>query len=150
MYKKVSIVILGILLVLSVLGNMYFYKQTKKLDYSIMIGKPVESDYSTTAVDYHETLTDKDSDKATLLIFSLMDGVSIDKPEISKSLPNLAIMFSDRRQNLGYYTAKFWIDGDTVIIENSLSESKYRLLDGHRAEELKNLIESYKVKIYTD
>ena len=150
MYKKVSIVLLGILLALSVLGNVYFYKQTKKLDYSIMIGKPVGNDYLTTAVDYHETLTDKDSDKATLLIFSLMDGVSIDKPEISENLPNLAIMFSDRRQKIGYYTAKFWVDGDTVIIENSLSEPKYRLLDGYRAEELKKLIETYKVKIYTD
>ena len=76
--------------------------------------------------------------------------VSIDKPEISENLPNLAIMFSDRRQKIGYYTAKFWVDGDTVIIENSLSEPKYRLLDGHRAEELKQLIETYKVKIYTD
>ena len=72
MYKKVSIVLLGILLALSVLGNVYFYKQTKKLDYSITIGKPVGNDYSTTAVNYHETLTDKDSDKATLLIFSLI------------------------------------------------------------------------------
>ena len=101
-------------------------------------------------IDYYETLTDKDSDKATLLIFSLMDGVSIDKPEISENLPNLSIMFSDRRQNLGFHIAKFWIDDDTVIIENGLSESNYRILDGHRAEELKKLIETYKVKIYTD
>lgn len=150
MYKKVLIGILGILLVLSALGNVYFYKQTKKLDYSIIIGKPVGNNSSTMGIHYHETLTDKDSDQATLLIFSLMDGVSIDKPEISKNLPNLAIMFSDRRQNLGFYTAKFWIDGDTVIMENSLAEPEYRLIDGYRTEELKELIESYKVKAYTD
>lgn len=142
MYKKILIVISIALL----LGNIYFYNKTENLDYAITIGVPTGSDYSSMGIDYYEPLTDKD--EANLLIFSLMDGVSIDKPKVCKELPNLAIMFSDWKKNISYYKVYLWINGNDVVIASDESQPKYKIIDDSRAIEVKKIIEKYKVKTY--
>lgn len=145
MYKKILIVISIALLVL---GNIYFYNKTENLDYAITIGVPTGNDYSTMGIDYYEPLTDKDKDEANLLIFSLMDGVSIDKPKVCEELPNVAIMFSDWKNNISYYKVYLWINGNDVVIASDEFQPKYKIIDDSRAIEIKKIIEKYKVKTY--
>lgn len=146
MYKKVLI---GIVIVLLVCGNIYFYNQSQKLDYRIMMGVPVtgQGDYPSTGINfYDEPLSDRDD--ANLLILSFMDGVSVDKPKVCEKLPNLTVVFNDWKKNISYYQVNLWIDGDKVIIGTNTHESKYKIIDSSQAIELKKIIERYPTKTY--
>lgn len=145
MYKKVLLVIFIVLLVL---GNIYFYNQAKKLDYAITIGKPVGSNYQTMGVNFYEPLSDRDD--ANLLIFSLMDGVSVDKPKVFEELPNLTVWFNDWEKNTSYYQANLWINENSIIIETNRhgDQPKYKIIDSSKSSELKKLIKKYTVKTY--
>lgn len=146
MYKKVLFVIFIALLVL---GNIYFYNKTEKLDYAITIGKPVGNYSATTGVDgvdFYEPVTDRE--EANLLIFSFMNGVSIDKPKICENLPDLTIVFNDWKKNIAYYQVNLWVDGDSVVIANDGNEPEYKIINNGREVELKKIIERYGTKVY--
>ena len=146
MYKKILILI--IIIVLGI-GNIYFYKQSKKLVYDINIGVPVDVEGETYGIDFYETLSDRD--EANLLIFSFMSGVSIEKPKVCEELPKLTVWFSEWEKGITYRQVNMWIDNDKVIIETDVNSEmpNYRMIDGNRAEDLKKIIEKYSVtKIY--
>lgn len=145
MYKKVLFIIFIALL----LGNIYFYNKTEKLDYAITIGKPVGKYSATTGVDgvdFYEPVTDRE--EANLLIFSFMKGVSIDKPKICENLPDLTIVFNDWEKNIAYYQVNLWVDGDSVVITNDGYEPEYKIINDGGAVEIKKIIEMYGTKVY--
>lgn len=144
MYKKVFIIIVTILLVA---GNIYFYNQSKKLDYRITVGKPVGNDYATMGIDlYDKPLSNKD--EYNLLIFSLINGTYIEKPEVCEKLPDLQISFNDWEENIEYSIVNFWINEDSVVIELNGQKPDYRIIEGSRATDLKKIIERYPNKTY--
>lgn len=151
MYKKILIAIVIIVLGL---GNIYFYNQSKKLDYAIRIGTTVEGhiveedgNYPSIGFDFYEPLSDRD--EANILLFSLLNGVSVEKPKVCETLPNLVVYISDWKNEITYYTASMWIDDDIVIIKIDVDDTEYKAISGKSASDLKNLIEKYDVtKIY--
>ncbi len=146
MVKKILFVIFIALLVL---GNIYFYSKTEKLDYAITIGKPVGKYSKTTGVDgvvFYEPVTDKG--EANLLIFSFMKGVSIDKPKKCENLPDLTVVFNDWEKNIAYYQVNLWVDGDNVVIANDGPGPEYKMINNGRAVELKKIIERYGTMVY--
>lgn len=149
MYKKILIAIIIIVLGL---GNVYFYNKSKKLDYAIRIGTPTEGyivkedgNFPSTGIDFYEPLSDRN--EANILLFSLLNSVSVEKPKVCETLPNLVVYISEWKNGVTYYQVSMWIDDDTVIIKTDIddTESKYKAISGTRASDLKNLIEKYDV-----
>ena len=148
MYKKVLLVTFIVLLVL---GNIFFYNQTQKLDYSITIGIPImgEGTYPSMGIDfYDEPLSDRN--EANLLIFSFMNAVSIDKPKVCEELPNLTVWINDWKNGISYYQVNLWLNENSIIIESDEcgEEPKYKIIDGSNVTELKKVFERYKDKTY--
>lgn len=143
MHKKIFFIILTALLVLS---SVYFYKKTEKLDYAIRIGTPVGSGSSIDRTDFAKPLSDKG--EANILIFSLMDSISIDKPKICEKLPDSTIWFDDWNVGATYFIVNLWVDDNAIIVETDVHspEPTFKEIVGDRATELKKIIDKYKIK----
>lgn len=143
MYKKI---LLALLVALLILGNVYFYNKTEKIDYAIKIGTPSGSGSSVERTDFSKPLSDKD--EANALIFSLMDGISIDKPKVCEKLPNSTIWFDDWNIGATYFIVNLWVDENDIIVETNVNSSAptYKKIIGDRATSINNLINKYKIK----
>ncbi|MGL5087233.1 MAG: hypothetical protein ACRC68_16225 [Clostridium sp.] len=149
MYKKILVIILIAILVI---GNVYFYNKTKKLDrdikkldYDISIGTPVGSRSSIERTDFVKPLFDRE--EASRIIFSLMDGISIDKPKVCEKLPDSTIWFNGLDEGVVYYIVNLWVDENTIIVETNVNapEANYKKIVGNNAIEIKKIIEKYKI-----
>lgn len=143
MYKK--ILVISIIVILCI-GNVYFYNKSSKLDYAIKIGTPSGTGTTVEKTDFSEALSDKE--EANILTFSLMEGISIEKPEVCNNIPTSTIWFNDWNEGVVYYIVNLWEDGDTIIVETDVNSEKplYKKIDGSIAVEIKKLIDKYTIK----
>ena len=135
-----------VLAVLLSATSLYMYSNYEKVDYAIKIGTPTGSSSLEEKILFNEPLYDKK--EANLLIFSLINAKSIDKPKISEKLPNAVISFDDWKEGVNYFKAKLWIDGDNIVVEtnDSLVNSDYKLISGSEATDIKKIVEKYHIK----
>ncbi|MGL5149918.1 MAG: hypothetical protein ACRC7N_05000 [Clostridium sp.] len=142
MYKKILLVLLIAILVS---GNVYLYNKMENLDYSIIIGTPYGSSNVVERTDFSKPLSDRD--EVNEIIFTLMSGDSIVKPDVCKKLPDSTIWVNDWDIGATYFVVNIWVDGDDIIIEsgiNSVSPS-YKKVTGDRATTLKSIMQKYKI-----
>ena len=144
---KIKNIVLFLLISLLVLSNGYLYTKIKKLDYAIMIGTQFVDDNAQVKTIFSKPLSDKN--EFTTVIFTLMDGQSIDKPEVCEKLADSTIFFNDWDFEVTYCTVNLWFDGNDIIIENNVNSKSpnYRKISGDRATELKRIIEKYSINV---
>lgn len=142
---KTKKILLFLLITILVLSNGYLYTKMEKLDYAIVIGTPAVNGNVIERTDFSKPLSDKDD--FNTVIFTLIDGQPIDKPEVCQRLADSTIRFNDWDFGVTYYIVNVWFDGNDIIIENNVnSESpNYRKISGSRATELKRIIEKYSI-----
>lgn len=63
------------------------------------------------------------------------------KPEISQTIPDLTIWFSDQKQKILYYSVNVWFTKDSIIFESSQEQERYKIINDDRAEVIKKIIE---------
>ena len=66
-----------------------------------------------------------------------MDGVSVHKPKVCEVIPNLTVWFNDWKKNIVYYQVNLWVDEDAVVIKTGGDQTKYKIINGSRAIEVK-------------
>jgi len=138
----------GIIIVLSVvicilLGVcFYFYKESKKLDDSMVIGTPKNADVT----ELSEVISDKDDFRT--IQQALISAVSIEKPAISNNLPDATIMISDYNQGICFLNADVWFDIDKVIFGfggKNMIDATYKEISGDWGDTVIECISKYKV-----
>ncbi|MBS6503730.1 MAG: hypothetical protein KH415_19310 [Clostridium sp.] len=69
-----------------------------------------------------------------IIIFSLMNASSIEKSELSKSIRGSTIWINDSKEGITYYKINFWINENSIIIENeNETKTEYKKLIAHIA-----------------
>jgi len=138
----------GIIIVLSVvicvlLGVcFYFYKENKKLDDSMLIGTPI----NTNVTELSDVINDKEDFR--IIQQALISAVSIEKPAIAKNLPDATIMISDYKQGICFLKADVWFDNDKVIFAlggRDIIDATYKEIDGDWGETVIECISKYKI-----
>lgn len=139
MYKKILV---AALIALLFSGNIYFYNKTEKLDYAIRIGTHA----SRGEINFNKPLSNRED--SNMVIFSLIDGISIEKPTVCEKLPDSTIWIDDWTLGATYLIVNLWVDNDTVIFETGVNstEPEYKKVDGARGVELKKLLAKYNLK----
>lgn len=126
--KKILIFISIIILFI---GNIYFINKSQKLDYEILIGIPIKGENSDTiCVNTSKSKPLNNRNEINIIIFSLMNASSIEKPELSKSIPGSTIWSNDSKEGITYYKINLWINENSIIIENeNETKTEYKKID---------------------
>ncbi|GEM_PF-2050944 len=116
MNKKISVLVLVIIFGMFF---VYIYGEHNPLDYSVMIGRPVTSENHSmvNGVDFTNSTSLSNKQDINKLIFSLMDAVSIPKPELSENIPDATLWISDSSEGITYYKTNIWIGEKAIVIE---------------------------------
>lgn len=130
--KKILIFISIIILFI---GNIYFINKSQKLDYEILIGIPIKGENSDTiCVNLSKSKPLNNRNEINIIIFSLMNASSIEKSELSKSIRGSTIWINDSKEGITYYKINFWINENSIIIENeNETKTEYKKLIAHIA-----------------
>ena len=146
MNKKLVLKVFTILLIISLsFSNIYLFNKNKKLDYSILIGTPSTVYENIERTDFSSPLDNKD--ELNLIIFPLISAESIEKPDISKTLPYSTIHFNDWDKGICYFIVDIWIDKDDVIIgiNTNSDNTTYKKLTNSDLTDFKNILEKYRI-----
>lgn len=134
--KKIAYILLGIIILCLLGGNLYFIRESKKPMYKIVIGTPVDSERTNTGDIV------KNKEDAHLIEFALMNAISIEKPEISKRLPDATIWLNDWNLGLSYLIIDVWFDGDKAIFAMGF-DPEYKESVGTFGDDVKYIVSKY-------
>lgn len=140
---KVSIAILSLVIIILLGVCLYFYKESKNLDYSMYIGTPVKTDQ----INYSEVIRNKDDFRTIQL--ALINAISIDKPIISDNTPTAIVKIDDLEQGICFLFADIWFDNDKVIFAlggNEINDVEYKEINGDFAKTVIECISKYFIK----
>ncbi len=144
--KKISIsnIILFIVALLLLGGCLYFFNESRKPDNKIVIGIPANEE-----ITYYGDAIDSKED-ANYIRLALMSSISIDKPEISKKLPDATIRIDDTDIGATYLFTDVWFDNDKVIFalggKDDPYGTEYKETVGDFGKDIINYISKYKPK----
>lgn len=143
MHKKIGIIILIVLLILS---NIFLYSKVNKSDYDIKIGVPtISKNDNNLAINFSNFKPISNKDEFNLITFYLIDANLIDKPKICENIPNWVITLNNKKDKIQYYTAYIWIDKNSLIIKsNNEQENDYKVIKDYKAKDIIKIIEKYK------
>lgn len=140
MFARLLIICIGIILIL---GNIYLYSKTEKIDYSIQIGTPISED----SIEFSNPIKNKND--AHTVFFSLINSISIDPPPVVNKTPDAVLKIDSRDLELTYSMIYIWINDDNNVIfkmsENSTSSPLYKSTTGIWGKNIKELIDNYKL-----
>ena len=123
--------------------SFYFFKESKKPDYKLLIGYYVKED----AKLFSHPITDKDDYRSILFLF--INATSIERPDIIDKLPDASIAINDSKMGLGYLDADLWFDNDKIIIALGSKFStyyEYKEINGEQGKSyIESLISKYKI-----
>lgn len=119
MIRKWKTALIGLLVVIFVLGDVYFVNKSRENGYSIRIGAPVmgEGDFATSGVDLTNAKALKQSTDINTVFFSLILANSVAQPEITKSLPDAEIWICDLAHDLTYFTVPLWLTEESIVFK---------------------------------
>lgn len=138
--KKILTAILVIVLIIS---NVYLLYESQKSDYEISIGVPVKGEDDSAAVDYQKSKPLTEKEDRNIVLFSLLQARSIEKPKITEQLADAVIMIGDPQADVSYAQITLWVDESSIIAETGDGElPDYKEIAGNSyADELRNIIE---------
>lgn len=142
---KISKILVGIyiLIVLSLSATcVYIYNENENPNFKVYVGTPISED----TVNFGPQI--KDKKVVNDMILGFMNATTIDKPEITKNLPDSNIKIDDEKEGICYLWVKVWIDKDEVIFTSGDDgeEVEYKKLNGDFREDFIKYISTYKSK----
>ena len=125
------------------ISNAYFIYEPQKSDYEILIGVPVKDEDDSAAVDYQKSKPLTEKEDRNIVLFSLLQARSIEKPKITEQLADAVIMIGDPQADVSYAQITLWVDESSIIAETGDGElPDYKEIAGNSyADELRNIIE---------
>lgn len=141
--NKCKTILIPLFIILLVFGNIYFYSNSQKLAYNIVIGTPVKGESGDIGNNFSDSSPISDKDEFNTLIFSIMDATSVNRPTICETLPNATIMFNDYKYGIQYYSINVWVRNNSVFIETTGDKSTYKIINSSRCQDFLNIIQKY-------
>lgn len=133
-----------VLVILLVISNVYFMNETKKPDYKIHIGIPVNSaEDGSYGFDFTESKPLK-REMSSNVILSLLSAHTVEAPKKEERFPDAVISVSDWKKNKEHYLFTLWLEEDSVIfkLENEKG-MEYREIDNlYYVTELEKIIKT--------
>ena len=133
-----------VFVILLVISNVYFMNETKKPDYKIHIGIPVNSaEDGSYGFDFTESKPLK-REMSSDVILSLLSAHTVEAPKKEERFPDAVISVSDWKKNREYYLFTLWLEKDSVIFKLENEQGmEYREIDNlYYVTELEKIIKT--------